>query len=88
MVEKLSIAWRQWCQRPRWRKALNIVTTLFALAGAAIVGAWGLYQLGVTNNGGAVDKNYRSLMAVSEIDDLKHSKLSAEQMNNATLRQS
>lgn len=82
MVEKLSIAWRQWCQRPRWRKALNIVTTLFALAGAAIVGAWGLYQLGVTNNGGAVDKNYRSLMAVSEIDDLKHSKLSAEQMNN------
>ena len=61
---------------------LNIVTGLFALAGAAIIGAWGLYQLGVTNNGGAVDKNYRSLMAVSEIEDLKDADLSAEELDN------
>ena len=82
MVEKLSIAWHRWCLRPWWRKVLNIVTGLFALAGAAIIGAWGLYQLGVTNNGGAVDKNYRSLMAVSEIEDLKDADLSAEELDN------
>lgn len=82
MVEKLSIAWHRWCLRPWWRKVLNIVTVLFALAGAAIIGAWGLYQLGVTNNGGAVDKNYRSLMAVSEIEDLKDADLSAEELDN------
>lgn len=82
MVEKFSIAWKQWCQRPWWRKSLNVVTVLFALAGAAIIGAWGLYQLGVTNNGGAVDKNYRSLMEVSEIEDLKLANLTAEEMDN------
>lgn len=82
MVEKFSIAWRQWSQRPWWRKSLNVVTILFALAGAAIIGAWGLYQLGVTNNGGAVDKNYRSLMEVSEIEDLKLANLTAEEMDN------
>lgn len=82
MVEKFSIAWKQWSQRPWWRKSLNVVTVLFALAGAAIIGAWGLYQLGVTNNGGAVDKNYRSLMEVSEIEDLKLANLTAEEMDN------
>lgn len=82
MVEKFSIVWKQWIQRPWWRKSLNVVTVLFALAGAAIIGAWGLYQLGVTNNGGAVDKNYRSLMKVSEIEDLKLANLTAEEMDN------
>ena len=42
MVKRLGIAWRLWCQRPWWRKALNVATLLFALAGAAIIGAWGL----------------------------------------------
>ena len=81
MVKRLGIAWRLWCLRPWWRKALNIATLLFALAGAAIIGAWGLYQLGVTNNGGAVDKNYRSLLAVSEIEELKGSELSPQQLD-------
>lgn len=87
MVERFSIAWKLWCQRPWWRKALNIATTLFALAGAAIIGAWGLYQLGVTNNGGAVDKNYRALMSVSEIEDLKHAKLTPLQVDNEWAQQ-
>ena len=82
MVKKLSIAWHLWCLRPWWRKALNIVTVVFALAGAAIVGAWGLYQLGVTNNRGAIDKNYRSLLAVSELEDLKHAQLTQEELDN------
>lgn len=81
MVKRLGIAWRLWCQRPWWRKALNVATLLFALAGAAIIGAWGLYQLGVTNNSGAVDKNYRSLLAVSEIEGLKDVQLTQEQID-------
>ena len=74
--------WNEFIGRPLWRKAVDIVVLLFAMAGAAIVGAWGLYQLGVTNNGGAVDKNYRALMSVSEIEDLKHAKLTQEQVDN------
>lgn len=74
--------WIDFKQRPLWRKIVDVAVVLFAAAGAAIIGAWGLYQLGVTNNGGAVDENYRSLMAVSEIDDLKKSNLTAEELNN------
>ena len=81
MVKRFGIAWRLWRQRPWWRKALNVATLLFALAGAAIIGAWGLYQLGVTNNSGAVDKNYRSLLAVSEIEGLKDAQLTQEQID-------
>ena len=51
--------WIEFKQRPLWRKICDILLVLFALAGAAIIGAWGLYQLGVANNRGAVDKNYR-----------------------------
>lgn len=63
--------WLDFKQRPVWRKICDILLVLFALAGAAIIGAWGLYQLGVTNNRGAVDKNYRYLMSVSEIEQIK-----------------
>lgn len=73
--------WIEFKQRPLWRKICDILIVLFALAGAAIIGAWGLYQLGVTNNRGAIDKNYRSLMSVSEIEDLKHAKLTREQID-------
>lgn len=34
---------------------------LFAIAGAAILGAWGVYKLGLTNDRGAVDDNNRYL---------------------------
>ncbi|MBQ8704481.1 MAG: hypothetical protein IJ524_08930 [Bacteroidales bacterium] len=63
--------WTDFLQRPLWRKVCDILMVLFALAGAAIIGAWGLYQLGVTNNRGAVDKNYRYLMSVSEMERAK-----------------
>ncbi len=39
----------------------QVVVHLFALAGAAIVGAWALYKLGVSNNSGSVDRNNRYL---------------------------
>ena len=63
--------WIEFLQRPWWRKAIDIILVLFALAGMAIIGAWGLYQLGVTNNRGAIDQNYRYLMSVSEIEKAK-----------------
>ena len=71
--------WTEFRQRPLWRKIVDILLALFALAGAAIIGAWGLYQLGVTNNRGAVDKNYRYLMSVSEIEQMKE--LSPEELD-------
>lgn len=73
--------WLEFKQRPLWRKTVDIIVVFFAAAGAAIIGAWGLYQLGVTNNHGAVDKNYRSLMSVSEIENLQHAKLTQEQID-------
>lgn len=73
--------WLEFKLRPLWRKICDILLVLFALAGVAILGAWGLYQLGVTNNRGAVDKNYRYLMSVSEIEGLKDAKLTQEQID-------
>ena len=75
--------WIEFKQRPWWRKTLNIVELLFAGAGFAIIGAWGIYQLGWTNNAGAIDENYRSLMSVSEIEDLKHAELTQEEIDDA-----
>ena len=74
--------WTEFKQRPVWRKVCDIVLVLFALAGAAIIGAWGLYQLGVTNNRGAVDKNYRYLMSVGEMQKLKDAELTPEQTDS------
>ena len=73
--------WFEFKQRPVWRKVCDILLVLFALAGAAIIGAWGLYHLGVTNNRGAVDKNYRYLMSVSEMENIKDAKLTQEQID-------
>ena len=73
--------WLEFKQRPLWRKVCDILLVLFALAGVAIIGAWGLYQLGVTNNRGAVDKNYRYLMSVSEMQSLKDAQLDPEQID-------
>ena len=73
--------WLDFTLRPLWRKVCDILLVLFAMAGIAIIGAWGLFQLGVTNNRGAVDKNYRSLMSVAEIEQLKDAKLTPLQVD-------
>lgn len=75
--------WIEFKQRPWWRKTLNIVELLFAGAGFGIIGAWAIFQLGLTNNAGAIDENYRSLMSVSEIEDLKHAELTQEEIDAA-----
>lgn len=53
------------------KKTLKIVYKVllycFALAGAGIIGAWGVYQLGWTKNGGAVDDNNRYLVEVADL---------------------
>ena len=45
----------------------NVALYGFALCGVAIIGAWGVYQLGLTKNGGAVDQNNRYLADVSQM---------------------
>lgn len=75
--------WIEFKQRPWWRKTLNIVELLFAGAGFGIIGAWAVFQLGLTKNAGAIDENYRSLMSVSEIEDLKHAELTQEEIDAA-----
>lgn len=68
-------------KRISWRTVFNIVVYCFALAGFGIIGAWAFYQLGFTKNKGAVDENYRYLMSVSEMKELKDTELTPEQAN-------
>ncbi len=73
--------WLEFKSRPLWRKALNIVSALFAIAGMAIIGAWGIYQLGLTNDRGAADQNHRSFLTVAEMESLQGAKLSQERID-------
>ena len=45
----------------------NVALYGFAIAGVAIIGAWGVYQLGWTKNKGAIDQNNRYLAQVSQM---------------------
>ena len=73
---------RQWWENRSWkRKIYDIVLYGFALAGVAIIGVWLLYQTGITNNRGAVDKNYRYLMTVEEMKDLKGKQLTEAEVS-------
>ena len=73
--------WFDFKMRPLWRKICDILLVLFALAGVAVLGAWGIYQLGLTNNRGAVDKNYRYLLSVSEMENISLDKMTQEQVD-------
>lgn len=56
---------------------------LFALAGGAIIGAWGIYQLGFTKNRGGVDDNNRYLANYKEDNKMvDSSKIFEENMQN------
>ena len=79
--------WKDFVSRPWWRKVLDLLLVLFALAGFAIIGAWAFYQLGFTKNKGTIDKNYRYMMSVSEMKDLKDATLTQEQMDELQLSQ-
>ncbi len=54
-------------------KIYQIFVHLFAMAGCAIIGAWGIYQLGFTKNKGGVDENNRYLADYKTTTHLKDS---------------
>ena len=82
MVKRFGLMLRQWWENRSWkRKIYDIVLYGFALAGVAIIGVWLLYQTGITNNHGAIDKNYRYLMSVEEMKGLKDKQLSNEELS-------
>ena len=73
MASRLGVTLKDWWQHQSWqRKIYDIVLYGFALAGVAIIGVWLLYQTGITNNSGAVDKNYRSMLSVEEMETIKN----------------
>ena len=69
------------------RRLFNIVVYLFSIAGFLIIAAWAAFKLGLTNNKGAVDNNYRYLMSVSEIEEMKNTTLSQQELNTLWLNQ-
>ena len=82
MVKRLGLMLSDWWQHRSWRRKIyDIVLYGFALTGVAIIGVWLLYQTGITNNSGAVDKNYRYLMSVSEIEQMKEGNLTPEELD-------
>lgn len=65
-----------------WNTVFHIAVYAFAVAGFGIIAAWAAYQLGFSKNKGAVDENYRYLMSVSEMEGLKDSTLTPEQLQD------
>lgn len=76
-----------WRRRTTIRKVFDIVVGLFALAGFAIIGAWAFYMLGGTKNKGSEDKNYRYMMSVAEMESLKDSTLSQQDIHEEWIDQ-
>lgn len=64
-------------------KFYQVFIHLFACVGLAMVGAWGLYKLGVTNNAGGIDKNNRYLADYSQhATEVDSSEFFVESMEN------
>ncbi|MCQ2295187.1 MAG: hypothetical protein MJZ67_05990 [Bacteroidales bacterium] len=87
MTSLFSKAKNSWRNRSVGRKVFDIIVGLFALAGFAIIGAWAFYQLGFTKNRGAVDKNYRYMLSVNEMEALKDSTFTQEQVQERWIKQ-
>ena len=60
-VRKKRSLWKSWKRLKGRTKIYLIVVHLFALVGAAILGAWAFFELGFTNNRGGADRNNRYL---------------------------
>lgn len=50
-----------WKHLTRKQKIYQVCVHLLAVAGLAVIAAWAMYQLGVSNNGGHIDRNNRYL---------------------------
>lgn len=53
--------WQKRKKYNRFSRVYLLLMHLFALFGFAMIAAWGLYKLGITNNAGGIDKNNRYL---------------------------
>ena len=80
MASKLGLAFQSWKKRSVGRKVFDLIIGAFALAGFAIIGAWGFYKLGFTKDRGAQDRNYRYMLSVDEMEALQDSTLTQEQL--------
>ena len=69
------------------RRIFNIFVYLFAIAGFGIIAAWAIFKLGLTNNKGSVDSNYRYLLSVSELEELEDADMTPQQRNALWLEQ-
>lgn len=87
MASRLSVAFGNWRKRSIGRKIFDILVGLFAFAGFAIISAWAIYQLGLTNNKGSVDRNSRYMLSIDEMKSLKDSTLTPEQVQQRWMRQ-
>jgi len=54
--------WGSWKSFKIRTRIFVVLMMLFAVAGAGIIGAWGIYKLGLTNDRGAIDNNNRYLV--------------------------
>jgi hypothetical protein len=81
-VRKKRSLWKSWKRLKGRSKAYIIVLHLFALVGAAILGAWAFFELGFTNNKGGTDKNNRYLSGSKQYLASKDSISSQEQTLN------
>ncbi len=78
---------KQSLKAPLGRRIFNIFVYLFALAGFGIIAAWAVFKLGLTNNKGGVDENYRYLLSVSEMEKLKQEDMTPQQRNAVWMEQ-
>ena len=60
-VPKKQSMWKSWKTLTLASKIFLIFTIIFALIGLGICGVWVLYQTGIMNNSGGIDKNNRYL---------------------------
>lgn len=90
MAKKFGLRKRfknSWQPRSLKRKFFDIILVLFACAGAAIIGAWLFYILGGTRQSGSIDKNYRYLMSVSEIESMHNAQRDSAEIDAQWMKQ-
>jgi len=57
-------------RRSFWRVLYSMILYSFALFGLGVIGAWAIFQLGLTKDSGSVDKNNRYLTDISKMENV------------------
>jgi len=84
LIERFLKSWRP---RSLRRKVFDIALAVLAAVGAAILAAWIFFELGGTRQRGAVDKNYRYLMSVGEIESMQNAERNNKQVDLHWMKQ-